>query len=131
MDFSAEAVKLGKMCRVSTEYVILAKSGGSWLTLKLMAEGKIKPVKIILVGPAWNWARNNGFDPIALAKKVTVPVLVVDKTNDPSLSFGQLKKEVEEAGLTNFTLVEMPGDTHHYENVEKIGKLIREFAENS
>ncbi len=123
MNFETEGQKLEKMAR--GEYAVFAKSGGGWITLKLAAEGRIKPVKIILVGPAWDWARNNGFDPAGLAKKVTVPVLVVDKTNDPALAFTDLQKEAGD--LPNFKLVEVPGDTHHYEGVVELGKLVREF----
>ena len=60
-------------------------------------------MKIVLVGPAWNWARNNGFDPVELAKKITVPVLAIDKTNDPALAFANLQKEAGD--LSNFKLV--------------------------
>ena len=125
MDFEVEGKKLTEMCQ--GECMVLAKSAGSWLTLKLAAEGRTKPVKIILVGPAWDWARNNGFDPVALAKKVTVPVLVIDKTSDPSLAFADLQKEAGD--LPNFKLVEVPGDSHHYEDVVGLGKMVRKFLE--
>lgn len=125
MDFEVEGQKLEKICQ--GEYVIFAKSGGSWVTLKLVVENKIRPVKMILVGPAWDWARNNGFDPVELAKKITVPVLVVDKTNDPSLAFADLRKEVGE--LPNFKLIEVQGDTHNYEDITGLGKLARQFLE--
>jgi len=123
MNFAAEGQKLEKMCQ--GECVVLAKLAGSWLTLKLATEGRIKPVKIILVGPAWDWARNNDFDPVALAKKVTLPALVIDKTRDPSLAFVDLQKQAGD--LPNFKLVEVPGNTHHYEDVAGLGRLVREF----
>ncbi len=127
MDFAREGEKLVTMCEKLANYAIFAKSGGSWLTLRLAAEGRIAPVKVILVGPAWNWARNNGFDPGQLVSKISVPVLVVDKTADPSLPFAQLKSEVAVLGLNNFKLVEVPGDTHHYEDVVALARETREF----
>ncbi len=125
MNFEVEGQKLAKMCQ--GEYVIFAKSAGSWLTLILAAEGKIKPAKTVLVGPAWNWARNNGLDPEKLAAKVDVPVLVIDKTSDPAISFAQLKSEVEKLDKPNFRLIEVPGDNHSYEDVSGLGKMVREF----
>lgn len=127
MDFAREEEKLTEMAQGLNDYAMLAKSGGSWITLKAAAEGKISPQKLVLVGPAWNWARNNGFDPTMLARRVTVPVLAVDKTSDPSLPFDQLKAETETAGLNNFRLEEVAGDNHNYENVTQIGGLVREF----
>mgnify|MGYP001583367593 FL=1 len=126
MDFPAEEVKLKKMCQ--GEYVILSKSAGSWLALKLVAEGKVKPRKLILVGPAWSWAKNNGFDPSELIRKVDIPILIVDKTADPAISFADLKKEVDALNKPNIRLVEVPGDTHHYEDVIGLGKIVREFV---
>ena len=125
MNFEVEGEKLEKICQ--GEYMIIAKSAGSWLTLKLAAEGKIKPVRMVLVGPAWNWSRNNGFAPEKLAAKVDVPVLFVDKTSDPSISFAQLKQEVDRLNKSNFRLVEMPGDNHNYEDISGLGKIVREF----
>lgn len=126
MDFVAEGRKLKKMCQ--GEYAILAKSAGSWLVLKLAAEGKINPVKIVLVGPAWSWARNNGFDPLMLVKKVSVPLLIIDKTADPAISFADLKREVDSLNKPNLKLVEVPGDTHHYEDVVGLGEIVRKFV---
>src|SRR3989344_4708519 len=124
MDFGVEGAKLEKVCSRLDNFGVLAKSGGSWLTLKLAAEGKIKPVRMILIGPAWNWARNNGFESVELAKKVKAPVLVIDKTCDPALPFNQLEREVKEAGLDNFKLAELPGDTHHYEDVIRLREVV-------
>lgn len=60
-----------------------------------------------------------------LARKITIPVLAIDKTNDPSLAFADLQKQAGD--LPNFKLVEISGNTHHYEDVEGLGNLVREF----
>lgn len=130
INFETELGKLLQMTANITDFVLLAKSAGSWLTLQAVAQGKIKPAKFIIVGPAWDWAKNNGFVPEELMSQVTIPVLIVDKTLDPSLAFADLKRAVEKHRWPTVQIVEIAGDSHHYEDVAGLAVLVNEFIKS-
>ncbi len=131
ISFAVETGKLLQMTAGLTDFILFAKSAGSWMSLQAVAEGKVKPDKFVIVGPAWDWAINNGFKPEELINQVSVPVLIIDKSFDPSLAFADLQQMLADHKRPNLQLVEIPGDTHNYEDIVGLTKLVNEFVGQS
>lgn len=125
INFDTELDVLSEELKDFGEYVVFAKSIGSVLASLGMSRGIIKPTKFIVAGlplglivsenhPVGTWLEND-----------TTKLIVVQNTNDPLGSFddvrdyiGKIKKEGD------FELVELPGDSHDYSDLEKLKEII-------
>jgi len=126
MDLEYESkVFLEKINQVD-DYVIFAKSAWSIVALKNIYEKDLKPKACIFVGvPMWmifhnelpyeKWLKNN-----------TIPMLFIQKTNDPVCSYQELL-DLFSWLSDKFTFQEVSWNTHHYEDVVLLKKLVGEF----
>lgn len=109
------------------DYVIFAKSAGSVLSLKGIAEGRLRPraclfaglplgmIRVLETGDWW---------------KFSMPVALVQNTGDPVSPYREVEAYLRErlpAG--SYKLVELPGDTHHYGDLSKLESLTTELLE--
>ncbi len=103
-------------------YAIIAKSIGTAIALEGIAQGKLQPTQLILLGIPINGTiasetyRN-------WLKGVTIPTIIMQNTKDPYGSFAELQALIE-PGQTNISLIETEGDTHDYLDFATIGKCI-------
>lgn len=103
-------------------YVIIAKSIGTTIATRGVAEGILHPEKIILLGvPISSGVTSELF--MQWLKQITVPVTIVQNTADPLGSFADVRSAFEEVG-ENLSFVESSGDTHDYIDFDAIAKLI-------
>ncbi|MFZ1483809.1 MAG: hypothetical protein WAS36_02260 [Candidatus Saccharimonadales bacterium] len=103
-------------------YIIIAKSIGTAISVKGVADGKLKPKKLILLGvPINGGVSKNVFSD--WLQQINVTVAFVQNTNDPYGSFSSVKEAFEGKGH-NITFIELPGETHDYLDFEAIVKLI-------
>lgn len=92
------------------DYLIIAKSVGTFIAVEGTARGVLKPSKLILLGlPLFGDLPHELF--VAWMHDLKVPVTVIQNTSDPLGSFRQIKDLVDQ---DNVTFVEQPGDTHEY-----------------
>jgi alpha-beta hydrolase superfamily lysophospholipase len=108
-------------------YVIFAKSAGILVVLKAIKNKLLNPKKCIFAGLPVYWADENNFNVRELISDYTIPTLFIQKTADPTISFNELKQFLKDVNVQNYQMKEVPGDTHHYENVTQLRDLINEF----
>lgn len=108
------------------DYVIFAKSAWTILAMKNIYENWLKPKACIFVGiPMW-MIFHNEFPYEKRLKNNTIPMLFIQKTNDPVCSYQELLDLF--SWLSDaFTFQEIPWNTHHYEDVDLLKKLVGEF----
>lgn len=112
-----ELERLVEHTKSKENYAIFAKSAGTLLTLKGIYSQVLHPQFCIFVGTAVDWGRSNKFDIDTWIKNYKTPTLFIQKSQDPSFSYEKLKSLIEVAAVQNYKLVEIPGDTHHYEDL--------------
>ena len=130
-DIRLEVLKLGKLAANLNDLVTFAKSAGGWVTGKASYTGLISPKKCIFVGTALYGAQHLGYPLVDWYKAITCPKLFIQKSSDPACSAKDLKKFLETSEIQKYELVEIPGDTHHYEDLEKQKSLVQSFMNES
>lgn len=122
IDFDHEFSKLPKLVEGLGEYAVFAKSIGAALAVRGISEGILTPKKCVFVGPAphiKNWLEN-----------FSVPTLFITKTADPVAPAAALRDLLERYRVQNYQFIEIPGDNHKYEDLEKIKSLVVEFLKS-
>lgn len=127
IDFSYEKKELVKKINLSKEYAIFAKSAGVILTLRVIVEEKIKPKFCVFLGTPIHWTNANKFGVDEIFGKDDIPKLFIQKSHDPAISFKELDNFLKKSNVRNYKLVEIEGDNHDYDDVERIKTLVREF----
>ena len=128
LNIDLETDKLAKNSRSLGKYCILAKSAGTLLAMKAVKEGEIKPVKCIFVGTAIRWGQEQGWPAEKWAEGYSVPTLFIQKSEDPVMTFGELRFTLEKAGVKKSKLVELPGRSHHYEDIMGLRFMVKDFV---
>lgn len=108
-------------------YVIFAKSMGTILTVRGVAEGRLDPKACIFCGVPLGFARNNGYPIDQWCGKYVTPTLFIQNSQDPAASFKEISEYLEDKKIGEKKLIELPGDTHSYEDLEELRKLAEEF----
>lgn len=128
LDFNLEYRRLVESASSLTEYCIFAKSAGVLNTLRGIYNADLKPKGCILVGSAIYMGKKLGFGVEKWLSSVEIPVLFIQKEQDPAYSFENLEKMVLKSGIKNFTLAKIPGDDHHYGDVSLLREEILGFV---
>lgn len=111
------------------EFAVFAKSAGSVLTINGNYLGKLKPAKCLFVGLPLGTPEQEA----QLGEKIralTVPVTIIQNTNDPYSNFARVKNFLDQLQLPNVTLLETPGDNHDYLDFDLIKSKVPEFFQN-
>lgn len=130
MDFELELERLVKKAGSLSNYMIFAKSAGVILALKAIYEKLIKAEGCIFCGMAVFWARARGFDVDLWVKNYSTPTLFIQKASDPAFPSRDLRELLQKVGATNFRLVEIPGEDHHYGDIGGLKELTCEFLKS-
>ena len=129
-DIDLEADKLAKLARgLASEYAIFAKSIGSVITLKDIAESRITPSRLIITGLPLNLIEEIGLPIQDWLKKLSVPTIIIQNSDDPAGSYSRIVDMTAAADKQNvLKLVEIPGNnTHDYNDLESLKSLVRDF----
>ncbi len=103
-------------------YIIIGKSIGTIITARAVADATLHPKKIILLGVPLKIT--DAFDQfIQDLKQTTIPVIIAQNSADPFGSFANLKNALNDTG-NNVSVIELPGETHDYNDFAAIAKLI-------
>lgn len=129
IDLEEELVKVSKVVRKWDQYCIFAKSVGTALCMKAVAEKAINPQKCMFVGIPLEWLSANNILISNWVKDYHVPTMVVQQKNDP---FGNAKIVSDFLlsidSIANFSTIE--GDDHNYSDVALlISKAVSFFSE--
>jgi len=127
IDMEHEVNTLAEEVANKDEFVIVAKSVGTVVTLKTISERGIKPKKCVFLGfPGVEYAKSQGnFD--KWIKDYNVPTLFIQQTNDPFYKFAELEIALDTLQLKDFNLIETAGDNHAYDNYEEIEDMVKDF----
>jgi len=128
INLSKEADRLQSIAVRHNPYGIFAKSAGALLALKAIHEKKIKPEFCIFVGTALEWGTSIGLPLDLWFTNYTVPTLFLHKTSDPVTSYATLVAFLREKGTTDYISIEIPGDTHEYEDMSFIKHQVESFS---
>jgi predicted alpha/beta hydrolase family esterase len=128
IDMDYETERLSKYLGDKKDYVIFAKSAGVALALKCIAEKKISPLGCMFLGTPVNWCRKNDIQLEINLENFDVPTIFIQKRNDPAFSSEDLKSLLINKNVKNYKLLEIPGEDHHYENLDQIEKLMSELV---
>lgn len=102
-------------------YVIVAKSIGTVIAARGVANGMLYPEKIVLLGvPVKGGAQADEF--ARTLKHIPIPVVIVQNSADPLGSFIEVRGAFEDIS-DGLSFVELPGETHDYLDFEAIAKL--------
>ncbi len=126
INLDKEKEKLAQTAKNFGEYIIFAKSAGSLVTVKAIFEKSISPQKCIFAGIPLNWARKSNFDVNTWYKDYSIPTLAIQHTNDPLASSKELSEFLSQLTKT-VKVEELPGDTHDYDELDTIKKLVSDF----
>ena len=127
IDIEVEAKRLAEMANSLRDYHIIAKSAGCILTIYSVFHKLINPEKCYFIGTPIDWAHKNNFDIDTWIKSYAIPTLAVQKTEDTVISYQNLKEYVQKYKLDSITLKELPGDDHHYADVNQLKYLWNKF----
>lgn len=122
-----ESARLSKIANSLKNYHIIAKSAGCLLTIYSASQKLINPEKCFFIGTPIEWAHQNNFDIDTWIKSYNIPTLAVQKTEDRVISYNHLKEYKEKNKLDSITLKELPGDNHHYADVNQLHYLWNKF----
>lgn len=129
IDFEKEYAKLIASVADLGEYLIFAKSIGTVLVARGIAEKKLAPVKCIFAGSAWLVGERDLPDFKTWVESYSVPTLFINKTADPVAPAEKLRDLLSRYHVQNFEFVEWPGDNHKYEDLAKIKELTQSWTE--
>lgn len=124
MDMEAELSAISAEAHELQDYVVFVKSIGIVLTVEAINRGLLAPKACVFAGLPIGAVveRGEAFD-MQLAD-LNCPVTFVQNTNDPVSSFEDVRTYVQRVHPANYTLVELPGNTHDYTDLDEIKSLI-------
>ena len=127
IDFDYELNKLSNSLKDKKDYVIFGKSAGVALALKGISEGKLSPKKCMLTGIPVFWCDSINAPIRKWIKNYKTPSYFIQKTKDPAINARDLKSLLEKNKVKNSKFIEIPGEDHHYEDLEELKRLMKEL----
>lgn len=127
IDFELETHRLQELISNQKDYIIFAKSAGTFLAAKAISQNLIHPQKCIFLGTPLSWGQENKFPYPTWFNHFSTPTLFLQHTQDPLASFSDLQKFILGQNITNCQLVDLPGDSHHYPELPQIRILVQSF----
>ncbi len=131
IDMEFEAQKVAEEVKDWSDYFVFAKSIGGVLTLKGIYEKTLRPIKCLFVGAAIFEGGESNFPVAKWVEGYSTPTLFIQKTADPVVSFNDLKNYLGTKDLKNYSLKEIPGDNHSYDDLEYLKEEMTEFIKGS
>ena len=104
------------------EYVIIAKSIGSVITVRGVARHELDPKRCVFLGLPLKVIRN-AYQDVGPSLSALPPTVIVQNTHDPVGAFEQVDAFTAEYGNKQMAVVETPGDTHDYVDVALIARF--------
>jgi len=127
IDLEGELKELVKITENLQDYTIFAKSAGVVLAIKGIFEKAIRPQKCVFIGTPVLWSKEKNFSLDKWIENFATPSLFIQQQHDPAMPADDLKKYLREHKVTNYKFIIMPGESHHYADLERLKKLVLEF----
>lgn len=111
------------------DYLIFAKSIGAVIAAMGIERRVLKPKACVFAGLPLELIIKSGFAFTEWLKTGIRPIVFVQNTNDPAGSCLEVRTYLQTSGLDNYQLLELPGDTHSYTNLDKLKEIVGEAME--
>lgn len=128
IDFDLELERLADYLKDKKEYVIFAKSAGVLLALRGIFERKIFPLKCMFAGVPVQWSKTIEAPLEKWIKNYNIPSYFIQKSHDPAIGAKDLDVFLKNNSVKNYKLIEIPGDDHHYGNLDELKKFMKELV---
>lgn len=123
MDIEKEMNLVYSKIKDQKDLVIFAKSLWTIISMKIMIDKWFIPKKCIFVWlPLW-YIKNMWFPLKSYLSKITCPILFIQNKEDPAGGYLEVVREVGQIS-NNFSFVELPGNDHNYDEIEKLLNMI-------
>ena len=125
LDFDTELKKIQDLMNNDSEYIIVAKSIGSILSLTGINNGMFAPKKLIVMGLPLKLTETNNINLKELLDCASQKqeIMVIQQKYDPLGRTSDIKKLLSD----NIKFVEINGNNHKYAKYEYIKDIIDEF----
>lgn len=127
VDFEYEFDVMVQTAATMQHFKVFAKSIGSLLTLKGLAEKQISPVSCLLVGLPLRIIPKLDDDVAGWLQKVDIPVTIAQNQADPQGSYAAVKQYVDRIGNPHIQVTALDGDTHDYLDLAKLKSLVTQL----
>lgn len=127
MNLEEEIQRLKNSIDAKKEYIIVAKSIGSVLAMKFIAEENIRVKGCVFLGVPVNWCKNKDMDIDKVIRGFSTKLRIFQNTQDPTTSSEDLKEYLEDMQVRNYSLTEVEASDHEYEDFELIKKAVQDL----
>lgn len=127
IDLDYEQEVLTKTLESRTHFAIFGKSAGTILAIRSVIQKGIKPNYCFFTGTAIKFAYRMDQDINKWIKSYTIPTLYIQKEKDPAFSVNELTDFLKNSPQNNYKIVSIPGDNHHYEDLDLLANEISKF----
>lgn len=126
IDLEIEALK--QTIKGLGDYAVFAKSIGTVIAAKGIFEGVLGPGKCIFAGAPLPLIKDRDYEYTKWLAASGKPVLFIQNSHDPVAGYEELKTYLKSSELIGYELVELPGDTHNYNDFATLKDLVRDFV---
>jgi len=112
------------------EYVVFAKSVGTIVAARGVYENILHPQKCIFVGLPMLMINKDKSTISTYLKSIKKPILFIQNNNDPFGSIDEVKVYLKSLNLHDSTVIESDGDTHNYNELNKLNEEISKFLDS-
>ncbi len=127
INFDLELNKLASLSEGMGDYVVVAKSAGTLLTMRAVSEGKIFPKKCLFLGVPIKWAEYHKFEVKEWIQNFHVQTLVIQQESDVTCSAQELEVAFNELSVADFKMNSIPGGDHSYSDWDFLRSEVKAF----
>jgi pimeloyl-ACP methyl ester carboxylesterase len=124
IDLEGEVVRLGELA-ADGAWVVVAKSAGVLLTMMAAARRVLVPEQAFFLGAPFLWTEQQGMPVGDLVGTFTVPTVFIQRRHDPACPVAELRALVNRSGMKDYEIEEIPGASHHYDDLALIKALVQ------
>ena len=124
IDLDFELEQLMTAVRPLRQFATFAKSMGSVLALRCIAENAIMPTCMLIVGLPLQEINRRGIPVNEWLRVSPIPILIVQNEDDPLGSFEQVLSYVGTCQNELIQVASVPGDTHDYEDYDTLQDML-------
>lgn len=128
IDFAGELNRLSTAASPLEPYVIFAKSVGVLLAAEGIATGKLQAHGCIFVGTPLELVARQHYALAEWLRTSKVPTVFIQHTDDPAGSYASLQQYMAEEDIDTAQLHELPGATHHYDELDQLTQIASRFS---
>lgn len=124
INFDQELSTLPKEVAILSKYVVFAKSVGTVLAAQAIRDKLLSPEQCIFVGLPLTLIKKYGYAFTEWLQDYHLPATFIQNEYDPLGSYNAMKNYLRENGLDQCLCIEFPGDTHEYNDYQRLQQVV-------